>query len=46
MTYTQFFAMIAASTVVMFVLMYLNTYLLQLVTFSETRAYMAVLMGP
>ncbi len=28
MTYTRFFAMIATSTVVMFILMYLNTYLL------------------
>lgn len=37
--------MIATSTVVMFVLMYLNTYLLGHLFFSETRAYMAVLMG-
>ena len=37
--------MIATSTVVMFVLMYLNTYLLAHVFWSETRAYMAVLMG-
>ena len=45
MTYTRFFAMIATSTLVMFVLMYLNTYLWGHVFFSETRAYMAVLMG-
>ncbi len=45
MTYTRFFAMIATSTLVMFVLMYLNTYLWEHVFFSETRAYMAVLMG-
>lgn len=37
--------MIATSTVVMFGLMYLNTYALEHVFFSETRAYMALLMG-
>ncbi|MDQ2991036.1 MAG: DUF305 domain-containing protein [Pseudomonadota bacterium] len=45
MTYRKFFLMIATSTVVMFVLMYLNTYELDHVFFSETRAYMALLMG-
>ncbi len=45
MHYTRFFLMIGTSTVVMFVLMYLNTYLMGHVFFSETRAYMAVLMG-
>ena len=45
MSYGRFFAMIATSTVVMFFLMYLNTYLLPHVFFSETRAYMALLMG-
>jgi hypothetical protein len=45
MTYLRFFAMIATSTVVMFVLMYLNTYALDHVSFSETRVYMALLMG-
>ena len=45
MTYTKFAAMIAASIIVMFGLMYLNTYELDHVFFSETRAYMAVLMG-
>ena len=45
MSYIRFGAMILTSTVVMFVLMYLNTYLLEHVFFSETRAYMAVLMG-
>lgn len=45
MTYIRFFAMIATSTVVMFILMYLNTYLLSHIFWSETRAYMAVLMG-
>jgi hypothetical protein len=37
--------MIATSTVVMYGLMYLNTLQLDHVTFSETRAYMALLMG-
>ena len=43
--YTRFAAMIFTSTVVMFGLMYLNTYALDHVYFSETRAYMALLMG-
>ncbi len=37
--------MIATSTVVMFGLMYLNTYAWDHVRWSETRAYMAILMG-
>ncbi len=37
--------MIATSTVVMFILMYLNTFLWDHIFWSETRAYMAVLMG-
>jgi thiol:disulfide interchange protein len=37
--------MIATSTVVMFILMYLNTFLWTHIFWSETRAYMAVLMG-
>jgi len=43
--YARFAAMIATSTLVMFGLMYLNTYALDHVFFSETRAYMAVMMG-
>lgn len=43
--YAKFGAMIATSTVVMFGLMYLNTYALDHIFFSETRAYMALLMG-
>lgn len=43
--YARFAAMIATSTVVMFGLMYLNTYQLDHVTFSETRVYMALVMG-
>ncbi|CAN5907243.1 DUF305 domain-containing protein [soil metagenome] len=45
MSYKRFAAMIITSTVVMFGLMYLNTYALSHVYFSETRAYMALLMG-
>jgi uncharacterized protein (DUF305 family) len=44
-TYARFGAMIAASSAAMFVLMYLNTYGLEHVFFSETRAYMALVMG-
>lgn len=43
--YAKFGAMIATSTIVMLVLMYLNTYQLDHVFFSETRAYMALVMG-
>lgn len=43
--YPKFVAMIATSTVVMLGLMYLNTYSLDHVFFSETRAYMALVMG-
>jgi hypothetical protein len=43
--YLKFFAMIATSTVVMFGLMYLNTYAMDHIYFSETRAYMALYMG-
>lgn len=45
MTDTRSLAMIATSTVVVFVLMYLNTDLFGHVSFSETRIWMAVLMG-
>lgn len=43
--YARFGAMIATSTVVMYGLMYLNTYALEHLRFSETRLWMAVLMG-
>ena len=43
--YLRFGAMITVSTVVMFGLMYLNTYQLDHVQFSETRTYMALVMG-
>lgn len=45
MTYWRFAAMIAASTVIMYGLMYLNTLALDHVFFSQTRVWMALLMG-
>ena len=45
MSYSRFFAMIGTATIVMFGLMYLNTYALDHVFFSETRMYMAFYMG-
>lgn len=45
MKYSRFLAMTAASTVVMFGLMYLNTYATAHIWFSETRAWMALVMG-
>jgi uncharacterized protein (DUF305 family) len=45
MSYRRFAAMIATSTVVMFGLMYLNTYVVEQVFWSETRAWMALVMG-
>jgi uncharacterized protein (DUF305 family) len=44
-SYMKFAAMVATSTVLMFGLMYLNTYQLDHVYFSETRTYMALIMG-
>lgn len=44
-SYTRFGAMIATSTLVMFGLMYLNVFQLDHIRFSETRAYMALIMG-
>ena len=45
MSYWRFAAMIATSTVVMYGLMYLNTYSWEQVFWSETRFWMALLMG-
>ena len=45
MKYRTFAAMIATSSVVMLGLMYLNTYSLDHIVWSETRFYMAILMG-
>ena len=44
-SYGRFFAMIATSTVVMFGLMYLNSYSVEHVYFSQTRMWMALYMG-
>lgn len=43
--YIKFGLMILTSTIVMYGLMYFNTYELGHVTFSETRVYMAIMMG-
>ena len=43
--YVRFGAMIAAGTVLMLGAMYLNTYQLDHIFFSETRTYMGLLMG-
>lgn len=45
MTYSRFALMILTSTLIMFGLMYLNTYAFEHVFFSETRLYMAIVMG-
>ena len=45
MSYARFGLMILVSTVVMFGLMYLNTYALEHVFYSQTRTWMALVMG-
>lgn len=44
-SYIRFAAMIVTSTLIMFALMYLNSYSVDHVLWSETRAYMALYMG-
>ena len=44
-SYARFLAMIGTATAVMLGLMYLNTYALDHVSWSETRFYMALVMG-
>ncbi|WP_206431642.1 DUF305 domain-containing protein [Deinococcus psychrotolerans] len=44
-SYGRFAAMIATSTVIMYGLMYLNTYELDHIYFSQTRMWMALYMG-
>lgn len=44
-SYGRFLAMVGTSTVIMLGLMYLNSYELSHVRFSETRTYMALYMG-
>ena len=43
--YVRFSLMILTSTIVMYIMMYFNTYKWDHVYFSETRAYMALYMG-
>ncbi len=43
--YVKFGLMILTSTIVMYIMMYFNTYQWDHVYFSETRAYMALYMG-
>ena len=43
--YIKFSLMILISTIVMYIMMYFNTYQWEHVYFSETRAYMALYMG-
>jgi predicted nucleotidyltransferase len=43
--YLRFGAMVVTSTIIMFMFKYLSTYKVDHVFFSETRAYMALLMG-
>ena len=45
MQYVKFTAMIISSTILMFFMMYLNTYAMSHIWFSETRTYMALYMG-
>ncbi len=45
MSYWRFAAMIATSTIIMYGVMYLNTYAFEHVLWSETRAWMALVMG-
>jgi hypothetical protein len=45
MSYARFGAMVATSTMVMYGLMYLNTYAIDHVWFSQTRMWMALVMG-
>ena len=45
MSYRRFAAMIATSTVVMWILMYATVYELSHVTWSQTRLWMALFMG-
>lgn len=45
MSYGRFAAMITTSTVIMFGLMYLNTFATDHVWYSQTRTWMALLMG-
>ena len=45
MSYVRFGVMITTATIMMYGLMYLNTYALDHVWFSQTRVWMAILIG-
>ena len=45
MKYTTFAQMIVVGTIIMFGLMYLNTFSADYIFFSETRTFMALIMG-
>jgi uncharacterized protein (DUF305 family) len=45
MSYWRFGAMVTTSTIIMYGVMYLNTYAFEHVLWSETRAWMALVMG-
>jgi uncharacterized protein (DUF305 family) len=45
MSYGRFAVMITASTVIMFGLMYLNTFATDHIWYSQTRSWMALMMG-
>lgn len=45
MSYARFAAMIVTGTLVMYGLMYLNTYAADHIRYSQTRTWMAVIMG-
>lgn len=45
MKYSTFFMMLGAGTIIMYGLMYLNVYAADHIFFSQTRAWMAVIMG-
>jgi len=45
MTYTKFALMITTSTIAMYGMMYLNTYIFEHIYWSQTRAWMALYMG-
>ena len=44
-SYGRFAAMVVTATIIMFGMMYLNTYSIDHIYFSETRAFMALVMG-
>jgi peptidoglycan/LPS O-acetylase OafA/YrhL len=43
--YRRFSLMVLTSTIIMLILMYLNTYSIDHIFFSQTRVYMALIMG-